>query len=298
MMNRTACMLRLFKRMVVAGAALAALAVLAGCAAQDAGQAESESASQMESTVALEDAVVMDKEMPEALGGEDEANEAPANDASASKADASEEPGTSSTSDEDTQARADAEALRAELGIVEDYRAEFSHGPKGAEFQRYIVLHDTESNAGPQSIVSYWDGAGTGVAAHFVVGVDGTVVQCVPLDEIAHHAGYGDTGHNSLYGLVEDGRDDMVGSSPIGSWASDYGMNAYSVGIEMVHVGGAGSYPEAQLAAVDKLIAYIDAYYGFESTIIDHKAWRTGNSDTSAEFAAYLANYQSRRAHE
>lgn len=276
----------------------ASLAVLAGCTAQDTGQVESESVSQMESTVVLEDAVVMDKEMPESVETDDEASEAPADEAAAPEADPSAEATASSASDESAEARADVEALRAELGIVEDYRAAFSHGPKGAAFQRYIVLHDTESNADPQSIVSYWDGAGTGVAAHFVVGTDGTVVQCVPLDEIAHHAGYGDTGHNSLYGLVEDGRDDMAGSSPIGSWASDYGMNAYSVGIEMVHVGGSGPYPEAQLAAVDKLIAYIDAYYGFESTIIDHKAWRTGNSDTSAEFAAYLANYQSRRAHE
>lgn len=298
MLYRIVRLRRLLELMGAAGVTVALLAVLSGCSAQDAGQAESESVSQMESTVALDDAVVMDKEMPESLEAEEAAEEAAAGEAAAPEADAGAEPATSSASDEGAEARADAEALRAELGIVEDYRAEFSHGPKGAEFQRYIVLHDTESNADPQSIVSYWDGAGTGVAAHFVVGVDGTVVQCVPLDEIAHHAGYGDTGHNSLYGLVEDGRDDMAGSIPIGSWASDYGMNAYSVGIEMVHVGGSGPYPEAQLAAVDKLIAYIDAYYGFESAIIDHKAWRTGNSDTSAEFASYLANYQSHRAHE
>lgn len=66
----------------------------------------------------------------------------------------------------------------------------------------------------------------------------------------------------------------------------------------MVHVGGSGDYPEAQLEALDGLIAYIDAYYGFESEIIDHKAWRTGNSDTSPEFAEYLANYQDHRTHD
>ena len=65
----------------------------------------------------------------------------------------------------------------------------------------------------------------------------------------------------------------------------------------MVHVGGSGDYPEAQLDALDGLIAYIDAYYGFESDIIDHKAWRTGNSDTSKEFAPYLAAYQDHRTH-
>ena len=68
----------------------------------------------------------------------------------------------------------------------------------------------------------------------------------------------------------------MKGTKDAPSWAQDYGMNSYSVGIEMVHVGGEGAYPEVQLEALDDLIAYIDAYYGTESTIIDHKAWRSG----------------------
>ena len=40
------------------------------------------------------------------------------------------------------------------------------------------------------------------------------------------------------------------------------------------------------------------ALYGFESDAIDHKAWRTGNSDTPKEFAAHLANCQNHRAHD
>ena len=192
-----------------------------------------------------------------------------------------------------------AEELRAQLSITEDYRDSFAHGNKGADFQKYIVLHDTESNTSAAGIVDYWDGNGTGVAAHFIINKDGTIVQCVPLDTIAHHAGFGDTGHNAQYGVEDESRDDKVGTTSIGSWASDYGMNSYSVGIEMVHVGATDSdYPAAQLEALDTLIAYIDAYYGFESDIIDHKAWRTGNSDTSAEFATYLANYQQYRTHD
>ena len=92
--------------------------------------------------------------------------------------------------------------------------------------------------------------------------------------------------------------DDMVGATPIGSSFADYGMNAWSVGIELVHVGGSGDYPPEQLEALDRLVAYIDAYYGFESEITDHKAWRSGNSDTSPEFAGYLANYQDHRTHD
>ena len=187
------------------------------------------------------------------------------------------------------------QAKRDALDLAEDYRDSFVHGDKGAAFQKYIVMHDTEGEGDGASVVSYWDGNGSGVAAHFVVNKDGSIVQCVPLDKITHHAGFGDAGHNAQYGVEDESRDDKVGTVPIGDWAPDYGMNSYSIGIEMVHVGGSGGYPEEQLAAVDALIAYIDAYYGFESQIIDHKAWRSGNSDTSPEFSQYLANLQDHR---
>lgn len=190
------------------------------------------------------------------------------------------------------------EAARAKLDLTEDFRESFVHGPKGAEFQKYIMLHDTEGDASASSVVDWWDSSGNLVAAHFIVNKDGSIVQCAPLDTIIHHAGYGDAGHNELYGVEDESRDDMLGTQPIGSWAPDYGMNSHSVGIEMVHVGGSGDYPEAQLEALDDLIAYIDAYYGFESEIIDHKAWRTGNSDTSPEFASYLESYQATRTHD
>lgn len=191
-----------------------------------------------------------------------------------------------------------AEDLRAKLDISEDYRENFDHGDKSAEYQKYIVLHDTEGDGSAASTIDWWDSNGNMVAAHFVVNKDGSIVQCVPLDRITHHAGFGDAGHNEQYGVTDESRDDKRGTTSIGSWAPDYGMNSYSVGIEMVHVGGSGDYPAAQLEALDGLIAYIDAYYGFESEIIDHKAWRTGNSDTSKEFAKYLANYQQYRTHD
>lgn len=191
-----------------------------------------------------------------------------------------------------------ADELRAKLKITKDYRDSFVHGSKGAKYQKYIVLHDTESDANASDIVNYWDSNGFGVAAHFVVNKDGTIVQCVPLDKIAHHAGFGDTGHNKSFKVTDESRDDKVGTTPIGSSFADYGMNSYSVGIELVHVGGSGKYPKAQLKALDGLIAYIDAYYGFESQITDHKAWRSGNSDTSKEFASYLASYQEKRTYK
>ena len=160
------------------------------------------------------------------------------------------------------------------------------------------MLHDTEVDSSAASIVNSWESSGNKVASQFIVNKDGSIVQCVPMDAIAHHAGYGDAGHNSEYGVPEDGRDDKKGTTKAPSKSiTDYGMNSYSIGIEIVHVGGQGAYPEAQLEAIDGLIAYIDAYYDSESTIIDHKMWRSGNSDTSAEFATYLANYRDHRTH-
>lgn len=203
-----------------------------------------------------------------------------------------------SVAGDDVAAAPSPEELRAKLNITEDYRADFNHGEKGATYQKYIVLHDTEVNASASSIVDSWESSGNKVASQFIVNKDGSIVQCVPMDAIAHHAGYGDAGHNAEYGVTEDGRDDRAGTTkPPSKNLPDYGMNSYSVGIEMVHVSGQGGYPEAQLEAVDGLIAYIDAYYGSKSTIIDHKMWRTGNSDTSSEFASYLANYRDHRKH-
>ena len=182
--------------------------------------------------------------------------------------------------------------------VTEDYRTSFAHGDKTAQYQKYIMLHDTEVWASPVDIINSWDNTGTGVAAHFIVGADGRIFQCVPLDKIAHHAGFGDSGHNEKYGVVDESRDDRVGTSSLGSAYPDYGMNSFSIGIELVHVGGQGEYPNEQLLALDWLIAWIDTCYGFECDIIDHKMWRTTNPDTSLEFEGYLLCYQQYRSHK
>ena len=168
--------------------------------------------------------------------------------------------------------------LASVLNIHQARYAEFEHGAKGADLQKYIMLHDTEIDGTPKTIVDFWLAQQEGIATHFIVGKDGSVWQCVNMDCVAWHAGNGDS--DSLKATLPNGY-----------------MNSYSIGIEMVHVGGLGGYPEAQLKALDLLIAYIDAHYGFQSPIIDHKMWRSTNSDTSAEFAKYLANYRIFRRH-
>ena len=276
----------------LAGAAIIVLALAAtllACTAQPSASSQSESEEivteepyDITSTLEGSDATIEEGESPETP-----------EDAAARQETAV----VSSSTNAGTSANTSAETLRKELAITEDFRDSFIHGNKPISHQRYIVLHDTESDADAQSVIDWWDSNGNLVAAHFIVNKDGSIWQCAPLDAIVHHAGFGDTGHNEKYGTIDESYDDKRGTTPIGDWASDYGMNSYSIGIEMVHTGGEGPYPKAQLEAIDGLIAYLDAYYGFESEIIDHKAWRSGNSDTSEEFAEHLAHYQAYRTH-
>ncbi|MDO4181988.1 MAG: peptidoglycan recognition family protein [Coriobacteriia bacterium] len=271
---------RMCEQAILAGIMALALTGAVACTSQGAGSSNTTAGQSPVETMA-----VADKTEPAASAAPAAGNTAAA---------AAEQP---ATTPESTPSPTAAE-LYAALNVTEIYYDDFIHGDKPAAYQKWIVLHDTEGEGDGESVVSYWESSGNHVAAHFVVNKDGSVVQCVPLDCIAHHAGFGNTGHNQEFGVEDESRDDMVGTVPIGDWAADYGMNSYSVGIEMVHVGASGAdYPQAQLEALDLLIAYIDAYYGFECPITDHKAWRTGNSDTSAAFAGYLENYQTSRNH-
>ncbi|MDR1018355.1 MAG: N-acetylmuramoyl-L-alanine amidase, partial [Lachnospiraceae bacterium] len=200
------------------------------------------------------------------------------------------------------KSKTNAKALFASLNCKQIFYNDLIHGNKPAKYQKYIVLHDTEGGGTPEGVISGWESAGSGVAAHFVIGRDGSIAQSVPLDKIGHHAGYGNGGFNKKYGISDDGRDDMKGSVSIGSSYPDYGMNAWSIGIELIHNGEA-DYPEAQLKRLDALIKYLDAYYANTTTgnagkIIQHKDWRTTNSDCSNEFQGYLSNYQSKRSYK
>lgn len=186
------------------------------------------------------------------------------------------------------------------LNIIKMFDSSFNHGKKPKSNQKYIMLHDTEMAENAKTVINAWKNQGTGVAAHFVVDRDGTIIQAVDMDTITHHAGYGGPGNFDAKFDVgnNDGKgngDDLVGTQPLSGYTS-YGMNSYSIGIEMCHKNGE-TYPEAQLKALDNLIAYIDKYYGFKATIIDHKTWRPSNSDTDANFATYFNNYKTKRHH-
>ena len=179
-----------------------------------------------------------------------------------------------------------------------NYSSKFLHGKFGKNDVKWIVLHDTELEASPEDTAKSWMSTNDGyVAAHFVVGRDGTIVQCVPLDTIAHHAGSGDEGNDDKFD-VKGGNDDKVGAVMADGYPC-YGMNGHSIGIELCHKSDTQKdYPDAQLDALDRLIAYIDETYS-DTQITCHREWRSSNSDTSDEFnSQYLDNYKTTRTHD
>lgn len=199
-------------------------------------------------------------------------------------------PGEQPEASEPSPAPVSAASL-ADIVSMEMMRDNFVHGALPADKVRYIVMHDTESGTdSATAIASSWgDGH---IAAHFVVGKDGTIIQCVPIGSIAHHAGNADYGQNDAYGIWPE-RDDEVGRTGSG----DYAMNAWSIGIEIVHEHDDGAYPEAQLQALDRLVAAIDAAVGHQPRIIDHKAWAgSRKQDVSDDFP--MGAYQRGRRHD
>ena len=92
-----------------------------------------------------------------------------------------------------------------------------------------VVLHATAQNEMREATILFAH-RGSGVSAHFVVGRDGRVVQMVPVERRAWHAG-------------------------VSQLAGVGGVNDYSVGIEMVNRDdGRDPYTDAQYRAVAGIV--------------------------------------------
>jgi hypothetical protein len=134
------------------------------------------------------------------------------------------------------------------------------------------MLHHTASTDF-NATVAYLCRSATNASANYVVGKAGEVAEIVPPDTISWHAGSG-----SGFGV------------PVNQ------MNDYSIGIEIVNLGdGKDPFPEAQLDALDALIAYLDKLYGVVP-IIDHKEWTTRKVDMRENFP--LVTYKVYRKHK
>lgn len=86
------------------------------------------------------------------------------------------------------------------------------------------------------------DAAARYASAHFVIGIPGDVVQCVPLDEMAYHAGAKTYRPEALAAL---------GPYP----------NNCTIGIELCHPDASGKFTEAALDAARELTRYLCCHF-------------------------------------
>jgi N-acetylmuramoyl-L-alanine amidase len=87
-----------------------------------------------------------------------------------------------------------------------------------------VVLHDTASRLEPRRAANYLANNSRKVSAHFVIELDGSLVQLVPVDRRANHAG----------------RSNYLGRS---------GCNHFSIGIEIVNPGRMTRFNQAEAQA-------------------------------------------------
>lgn len=159
------------------------------------------------------------------------------------------------------------------------FRAAKHQGP--AITPRMVVVHDTAGALRPFSSVEWFENPTSTVSAHFVVERDGAITQMVPTDRMAYHCG--------------------VSEWPVGSGKS---CNGRAIGIEVVSPGpllrrgdkGVASfghlfgpdglldlpatghhqaalwldYTDAQIAAVEALVAAIGTAYPTVTEVVGH----------------------------
>ena len=96
---------------------------------------------------------------------------------------------------------------------------------------RFVVIHATASHF--SSAFGWLRNPLSRVSAHYLIDRDGTTYQLVDEDKVAWHAG-------------------------LSFWRGLSGLNAYSIGIELVNLNnGKDPYPEAQCEACARLVADI-----------------------------------------
>lgn len=109
-----------------------------------------------------------------------------------------------------------------------------------------VVLHATVEPTTPGTVKIFLSPA-SDVSAHFVVGKDGQIIQMVPVEKRAWHAGTSE-------------------------WGGREKVNDFSVGIEMVNLNtGNDPYTEAQIQAVAGIIRFVRSRYPIpDDRIVSH----------------------------
>jgi len=153
------------------------------------------------------------------------------------------------------------------------HKSQHSSGSLPNVAVKYIVVHRTEGHeAGDLSVLT--SGGGRSVSINFYVTEKGHVYQMLPWGAGANHAGFGASGLAAKYGNA----------------------NHHAYGIELEGLER-DPYSDAQLHALDTVIAAIDAHLGRKVPITTHAAIDPSRKSDPEHFTAILANYNKCRAH-
>ena len=106
---------------------------------------------------------------------------------------------------------------------------------------KQIVIHYV-ANAGSsaENNWKYFKNSGVNASSNFIVGLDGEIIQCMPINEVAYHAGNKDVNYNSI-------------------------------GIEVCHPDADGKFSKATYQSLIKLVSWLCKKYGISrKNVIRH----------------------------
>ena len=106
---------------------------------------------------------------------------------------------------------------------------------------KQIVIHYV-ANAGSsaENNWKYFKNSGVNASSNFIVGLNGEIIQCMPINEVSYHAGKKEVNYNSI-------------------------------GIEVCHPGSDGKFSEATYDSLIKLVSWLCKRYGISrKNVIRH----------------------------
>ena len=131
-----------------------------------------------------------------------------------------------------------------EIELIPAATGNFSSRPRGVVIDT-IVIHYTATGS-LESTIAWFQNSATKVSAHYVIGLDGRIVRMVPDDKRAYHAG-------------------------VSEWQGRPGVNAFSIGIELVNWGPLKLRDDALFAWPNE---YTEPYDGDEPVLIGTEYWQ------------------------